>query len=112
MQRAITHALAVYSFVLIRPSLPRLPERIPMHFNRLGKPDRWDSPDSLWIMLGVQIAFSGLILTVPTGAALSTWIRPGVNGLSFEPSRVEGQSRPIYRIGYGTPYRTYFDLRI
>jgi len=65
MQRAITLALAVYSFVLIRTNLPHLPERIPMHFNRLGEPDRWDSPHSLWMMLAVQVAVSGLILAVP-----------------------------------------------
>ena len=65
MQRAITLALALYSYFLIQRSLPQLPERIPTHFNRLGEPDGWGSPDSLWMTLAVQIVGSAVILAVP-----------------------------------------------
>jgi uncharacterized membrane protein len=65
MQRLIALGLALYSFFLIKTNIPRLPARIPTHFNAAGKANRWGSPDSLWVLLVFQVLICGLFLAVP-----------------------------------------------
>jgi uncharacterized membrane protein len=65
MQRLITLGLALYSFFLIETSIPRLPARIPTHFNAAGEADGWGSPDMLWTLLLAQVATGGLFLLIP-----------------------------------------------
>jgi uncharacterized membrane protein len=65
MPRLITIGLAVYSFFLIQTSLPSLPARIPTHFNAAGEADGWGSPDSLWVLLLIQVLVGGLFLVIP-----------------------------------------------
>jgi uncharacterized membrane protein len=65
MRRLITFGLAFYSFFLIKTNIPRLPARIPTHFNAAGEADGWGSPDTLWVLLLVQALTCGLFLVVP-----------------------------------------------
>jgi len=68
MHRVLALALALYSYysyVLIRTNLPRLPTRIPTHFNSAGEPNGWSSPDTLWMLLVVQVVTSALLLVIP-----------------------------------------------
>jgi uncharacterized membrane protein len=65
MQRLVTSGLAFYSFLLIKANIPRLPARIPTHFNAAGEADGWGSPDTLWVLLLVQVLTCGLFLMVP-----------------------------------------------
>ena len=65
MHRLITLALAIYSFFLIKTNIPRLPARIPTHFNAAGEANGWGSPDTLWFMLLVQVLTCGLLLAMP-----------------------------------------------
>jgi uncharacterized membrane protein len=65
MQRLVTLGLAFYSFFLIKTNIPRLPARIPTHFNAAGEADGWGSPDTLWVLLLVQVLTCGLFLVVP-----------------------------------------------
>ena len=65
MQRLIALGLAFYSFFLIKTNMPRLPERIPTHFNAAGEANGWGSPDSLWVLLVLQVLVCGLFLGVP-----------------------------------------------
>jgi len=62
MQRLIALGLAFYSFFLIKTNMPRLPERIPTHFNAAGEANGWGSPDSLWVLLVLQVLVCGLFL--------------------------------------------------
>ena len=65
MQRLITFGLASYSFFLIKTNISRLPARIPTHFNAAGEVEGWGSPESLWVLLVVQVLTCGLLLAVP-----------------------------------------------
>jgi uncharacterized membrane protein len=65
MQRLITLGLALYSFFLIETNMPRLPARIPTHFNAAGEADGWISPDTLWVLLLLQALTCGFFLVVP-----------------------------------------------
>jgi uncharacterized membrane protein len=65
MQRLVTLGLAFYSFFLIKTNIPRLPARIPTHFNAAGEADGWGSPDNLWLFLVVQVLTCGLFLAMP-----------------------------------------------
>jgi uncharacterized membrane protein len=65
VQRLITFGLAFYSLFLIKTNIPRLPARIPTHFNAAGEADGWGSPDTLWFLLLVQVLTGGLFLVVP-----------------------------------------------
>jgi uncharacterized membrane protein len=65
MQRLVTLGLAFYSFFLIETNIPRLPARIPTHFNGAGEANGWGSPDTLWLLLVVQVLTCGLFLAMP-----------------------------------------------
>ena len=65
MQRFIALGLALYSFIVIKMSIPRLPARIPTHYNAAGDADGWGSPDMLWTLLLAQVSVGGLFLVIP-----------------------------------------------
>jgi uncharacterized membrane protein len=65
MRQLITLGLAFYSFFLIKMNIPRLPARIPTHFNAAGEADGWGSPDTLWFLLVAQVLTCGLFLVAP-----------------------------------------------
>ena len=65
MLQLISLVMVIYSYFLIQTSLPRLPRSIPTHFNAAGVADGWGSPDTLWILLVVQILTSVGFLAVP-----------------------------------------------
>jgi uncharacterized membrane protein len=65
MLRLISLAMVVYSYFLVQISLPKLPPRIPTHFNAAGEPNAWGSPDVLWTLLGAQVLVCLGFLIVP-----------------------------------------------
>src|ERR1035441_7749610 len=65
MLQLISIAMVVYSYFLIQTNLPNLPPRIPTHFNAAGVADGWGSPDTLWILLGVQALTCAVFLIMP-----------------------------------------------
>ncbi|HEV2245610.1 MAG TPA: DUF1648 domain-containing protein [Terriglobia bacterium] len=64
MARIVAAILAVYSFFLVQASLPRLPARIPIHFNMAGEPNGWGSPRTLWLLLAFQVLLAAVMLSV------------------------------------------------
>jgi uncharacterized membrane protein len=65
MLQLISLVMVIYSYFLIQTNLPKLPRRIPTHFNAAGVADGWGSPDTLWVLLGVQALTCVLFLIVP-----------------------------------------------
>ena len=91
MHRLITLGLAIYSFFLIKVNIPRLPARIPTHFNAAGQADGWGSPDSLWFLLLAQVFTGGLFLVIPLlGQRFPESVHLGSRNLSdFTPTQRE-----------------------
>jgi uncharacterized membrane protein len=65
MLQLISLMMLIYSYFLIRTNLPKLPRNIPTHFNAAGAADGWGSPDTLWILLGMQALTCTVFLIVP-----------------------------------------------
>lgn len=65
MLQLISVVMVVYSYFLIRTSIPHLPHVIPTHFNAAGVADGWGSPDTLWVLLGAQALTTAVFLIVP-----------------------------------------------
>ena len=65
MLQLISLVLLAYSYFLVRTNLPKLPPRIPTHFNAAGVADGWGSPDILWVLLGAQALTCVVFLIVP-----------------------------------------------
>ncbi len=91
MQRLIAIGLAFYSFFLIKTNIPRLPTRIPTHFNAAGEADGWGSPDTLWSLLLIQALTCGLFLVIPLlGRRFPESVNLGFRNLSdFTPAQRE-----------------------
>jgi uncharacterized membrane protein len=91
MQRFITLGLALYSFFLIKTNIPRLPARIPTHFNAAGEADGWGRPDTLWTLLLAQVSIGGLFLLIPLlGRRFPGMVNIGSQKLSdFRPEQRE-----------------------
>jgi uncharacterized membrane protein len=89
MQRLITLGLALYSFFLIKMNIPRLPARIPTHFNAAGEADGWGRPDMLWTLLLAQVSIGGLFLVIPlVGRRFPGMVNVGSRKLSdFRPEQ-------------------------
>ena len=66
MPKFVATALTLYSYFLVEASLQGLPSRIPTHFNLAGRPDRWGSPHTLWMLLAMQVLLASILLTIPT----------------------------------------------
>lgn len=44
--------------------MPTLPDRIPVHFDAAGNPDRWGSPGEAWGVVVVMLVVQGLLTVV------------------------------------------------
>ena len=71
MLNLIPIVIVVYSYFLIKTSIPNLPRCIPTHFNAAGAPNGWGSPDTLWVLLGAQALTCAIFLIVPYVGQLS-----------------------------------------
>jgi len=65
MLQLISLIMLIYSFFLIKTTLPILPPMIPTHFNAAGVADGWGSPDTLWFLLAAQAMACGVWLVIP-----------------------------------------------
>ncbi len=65
MLQLISIGLVVYSYFIVRTSLPTLPGRIPMHFNSAGVANGWGPPGALWILVGAQALTCTVFILVP-----------------------------------------------
>lgn len=92
MLQLISLVMVIYSYFLIQTNLPKLPRRIPTHFNAAGVADGWGSPDTLWVLLGVQALTCVLFLIVPyVGQRFPGAIHVGSRRLSdFPPLNARG----------------------
>ena len=85
---------------------PRLPERVPVHFDLQGNPDRWSSPMELTgVLVGVSAFFLllfGLLPLFMTRLPPSLWNLPH-RDYWLAPTRKEGTARVVsmfcFRIG-------------
>ena len=103
MHRLITLALAIYSFFLIKTSIPRLPARIPTHFNAAGEANCWGSPDTLWFLLLVQVLICGLLLVMPViGARYPGSVHLGSRSLSDFGPEARERITPLFTKMMGT----------
>ena len=89
MLQLISLVMVVYSYFLIQTNLPKLPRSIPTHFNAAGVADGWGSPDTLWLLLGVQAFTCVVFLIVPyVGQRFPGAIHVGSRRLSdFSPAQ-------------------------
>ncbi len=89
MLQLISLLMVIYSYFLIQISIPRLPRVIPTHFNAAGVADAWGSPDTLWVLLGVQAFTCAVFLIVPyVGQRIPGAIHVGMRRLSdFSPAQ-------------------------
>lgn len=62
----LTIALVVGLIALTGYGLFTLPDRIPVHFNMSGKPDRWGGPENLLILLFLSFFIIGLLWVIRT----------------------------------------------
>jgi len=103
MHRLITLALAIYSFCLIMTNIPRLPARIPTHFNAAGEANGWGSPDTLWFLLLVQVLICGLLLAMPLlGGRYPGSVHLGRRRLSDFGPKVRERITPLFTNMMGT----------
>jgi len=65
MLQLVSLVLLAYSFFFIQTSIPKLPARIPVHFNASGVADGWGGPQTLWVLLGAQALTCAVFLVVP-----------------------------------------------
>jgi hypothetical protein len=97
-QRFVALALAAYSFFAISSARPRLPARIATHFNWSGEPNGWSSPDTLWVLLAVQVLGAALILAIPAlGRRVPQMVNLGTRRLSDFPPEVRERIMPVLR---------------
>ena len=91
MSKCVSAALALYSFFLIQTSMPHLPSRMPTHFNLAGQADGWGSPQTLWVMLVLQVLVAGVMLSIPFwGRRYPGSVHLGTRNLSdFTPAQLE-----------------------
>jgi uncharacterized membrane protein len=88
--------LVVYSAVTIVLALPTLPARIPTKFNSSGEPVAWGGPETLWIMLLVQVLISALILAIPAiGRRAPQLVNLGFRRLSDFPPQARQRVMPL-----------------
>lgn len=95
MLQLVSLVMLIYSYFLIQTNLPKLPRRIPMHFNAAGVADGWGSPDSLWVVLGAQALTCVVFLVVPyLGQQIPGAVHFGSRRLSdFPPAQRPGMVR-------------------
>jgi uncharacterized membrane protein len=89
MPQLISLVMVIYSYFLIRTSLPHLPPHIPMHFNAAGNADAWGSPETLWFLFAAQALTCAVFLLVPyLGQRAPSAVHLGQRRLSdFPPSQ-------------------------
>ena len=54
-------ALLVMLGLTVKAAYPRLPERIPMHFDIAGRPDRWSGREGLIVLVVIPIVMTGVV---------------------------------------------------
>lgn len=95
-QKFVALVLAAYSFFAVRSAMPRLPARIATHFNWSGEPNGWSSPDTLWILLAVQVLGAALILAIPAlGRRVPQMVNLGTRRLSDFPPEARERIMPL-----------------
>jgi uncharacterized membrane protein len=89
-------ALIAYTAFVIHRAMPRLPARIPTSFDFQGRPTAGSSPDTLWLMLAIQVAVTALILSVPAiGRRAPQWVNLGWKRLSDYPLAARQRIMPL-----------------
>jgi uncharacterized membrane protein len=97
MHRLITLGLALYSFFLIKTNIPRLPARIPTHFDVAGEANAWGSPDILWFLFLIQVLVCGLMLAMPlVGRRFPGTVHLGTRNLSDFTPELQEQIMPLF----------------
>lgn len=87
MLRLVSFLLLTYSYFLIRTALPKLPSRIPTHFDAAGAANGWGSPDMLWIIFVAQALTCAVFLLVPfLGQRYPNSVHVGLRRLSDFPA--------------------------
>jgi len=85
-----------YTAFAIHRVMPRLPERIPTGFNFQGYPTAWSSPETLWLLLAVQVAVTALLLAVPAiGRRAPKLVSLGRKRLSDYPPEARERILPL-----------------
>jgi uncharacterized membrane protein len=89
MLRLISLVLVAYSYFVIQTNLPKLPPRMPTHFNAAEVADGWGSPDILWVMFGAQALTCAVFLIIPyVGQRFPGAIHVGSRSMSdFSPTQ-------------------------
>lgn len=61
---AISFIFISFMILSVAKDMPRLPERIPVHFDNGGAPNGWDNKNSLWTMVLVPIAITLMLFLI------------------------------------------------
>lgn len=48
----------------VAAALPRLPDRIPMHFDFAGRPDRWSGRSGLLVLVALAVVMTGVLYVI------------------------------------------------
>ncbi len=96
MLQLVSLVMVIYSYFLIRTSIPHLPRVIPTHFNAAGVADGWGSLDTLWVLLGAQALITAIFLIVPyVGQRFPGAIHFGSRRLSDFPPAARARVLPM-----------------
>ncbi len=88
--------LVAYTAFFIQRVMPQLPQRIPTKFDWQGNATAWSRPDTLWVMLLVQLAGTLLILAIPAiGRRAPQLVNLGRRRLSDFPPEVRPRVMPL-----------------
>lgn len=94
--RALSLAIIVYSFYVIQTDLPRLPSRIPTHFDLAGRPNGWSDPHTLWFLFAIQALVTGVMLAIPYVARRApSLVNLGFRRLSDYPPEAQKRVMPL-----------------
>jgi len=65
--------ISAAAFWAVRVQLPAV---VPLHFDGAGRPNRWGSPDELWMMFGVMLFDYALLWAITWGVSKERWALP------------------------------------
>ncbi|MEM7582439.1 MAG: DUF1648 domain-containing protein [Acidobacteriota bacterium] len=82
--QAINAASLAVGTAVVAWLIDRLPERVPVHWNAAGEPDRWGSPSEHWLMLPTLLFTTGILWMALVFIARERWALPPEDGERYD----------------------------
>lgn len=87
---------------------PRLPERVPMHFDWDGTPNRWDSKESWWVLPVIGTLIPLLLVFLGGPVVRRAAVKP--DGINVPKPQVFGALTPAARARVLRPTRVFLSV--